>query len=83
MTPRDAIAFMSMGMEIDVRDVVPAVRVPTLVIHRTDDPICHVENGRFLAASIPGARYVELPGDNHVPWSGEPTRTSSTRSASS
>ena len=38
MTPRDAIAFMQMGLEIDVRDVVPSVRVPTLIVHRADDP---------------------------------------------
>jgi pimeloyl-ACP methyl ester carboxylesterase/class 3 adenylate cyclase len=70
MTPRDAIAFMSMAMDIDVRDVVPSVRVPTLIVHRVDDPICHVENARFLAANIPEARYVELPGNLHIPWAG-------------
>ena len=53
-----------------MRDVVPSVRVPTLVVHRVDDPICHVENARFLAANIPGARYVELPGSVHIPWAG-------------
>jgi class 3 adenylate cyclase len=70
MTPRDAIAFMSMAMEIDVRDVVPSVRVPTLIVHRVDDPICHVENARFLAANIRDAKYVELPGSLHIPWAG-------------
>jgi len=70
MTPRDAIAFLSMAMDIDVRDVVPSVRVPTLIVHRADDPICHVENARFLAANIPDARYVELPGILHIPWAG-------------
>jgi class 3 adenylate cyclase/pimeloyl-ACP methyl ester carboxylesterase len=70
MTPRDAIAFLSMAMDIDVRDVVPSVRVPTLIVHRVDDPICHVENARFLAANIPEARYVELPGNFHIPWAG-------------
>jgi class 3 adenylate cyclase/pimeloyl-ACP methyl ester carboxylesterase len=70
MTPRDAIAFLSMAMDIDVREVVPSVRVPTLIVHRVDDPICHVENARFLAANIPEARYVELPGNFHIPWAG-------------
>jgi class 3 adenylate cyclase/pimeloyl-ACP methyl ester carboxylesterase len=70
MTPRDAIAFMSMAMDIDVRHVVPSVRVPTLIVHRVDDPICHVENARFLAANIPQARYVELAGNLHIPWAG-------------
>ena len=68
MTPGDAIAFQSMAFEIDVRDVVPAVRVPTLIVHNVDDPICHVENARYLARRIPGARYVELGGNTHIPW---------------
>jgi class 3 adenylate cyclase len=68
MTPRDAVAFMDMAFEIDVRDVVPAVRVPTLIVHLVDDPVCHVENARYLAKRIPGARYVELPGNTHIPW---------------
>ena len=70
MTPRDAVAFMRVGHDIDVRDVVPTVRVPTLIVHRVDDPVCHVENARYLAANIPGARYVELPGSLHIPWAG-------------
>ena len=82
MTPRDAIAFMSMAMEIDVRDVVPSVRVPTLIVHRVDDPICHVENARFLGANIPDARYVELLGNLHIPWAGSGGTRSSKRSES-
>jgi len=70
MTPRDAVAFMRVGMGIDVRDVVTSIHVPTLIVHRADDPVCHVENARFLAANIPGARYVELPGTVHIPWAG-------------
>ena len=70
MTPRDAVAFMRVGHDIDVRDVVPTVRVPTLIVHRVDDPVCHVENARYLAANIPGANYVELPGNLHIPWAG-------------
>jgi class 3 adenylate cyclase len=65
-TPRVAEAFMRMAFEIDVRHVAHAITAPTLVIHRTGDAVCHVENGRFLAASIPGAKYVELPGDWHL-----------------
>jgi class 3 adenylate cyclase len=68
MTPNDAIAFQNMAFEIDVRDVVPAVRVPTLIVHNVDDPICHVENARYLAQRIPGAKYVELQGNTHIPW---------------
>ena len=44
---------MDMAFEIDVRDVVPAVRVPTLIVHNVDDPVCHVENARFLASEHP------------------------------
>jgi class 3 adenylate cyclase len=69
-TPRVAEAFMRMAFEIDVRHVASAIAAPTLVIHRTGDLVCHVENGRFLAASIPGAKYVELPGDWHLLFAG-------------
>jgi len=67
-TPKDALAFMRMAFEIDVRHVVPSIKVPTLILHRSDDPVCHVENARWLARHIDGARYLELPGNDHVPW---------------
>ena len=67
-TPTDASAFMRMAFEIDIRDIVPSVNVPTLVIHRTGDRVCHVENGHFLARHIEGAKYVELPGEDHSIW---------------
>jgi pimeloyl-ACP methyl ester carboxylesterase len=67
-TPGGAEAFMRMAFDIDVRDIVPTVRVPTLVIHSEGDRICRVENGRYLAREIPDARYVELSGADHVPW---------------
>jgi class 3 adenylate cyclase len=67
-SPHDALAFMHMAFEIDVRHVVPSINTPTLIVHRTDDGVCHVENARWLARNIPGAQYVELPGADHVPW---------------
>ena len=67
-TPASAEAFMRMAFEIDVRHVAPAISAPTLIIHAAGDRICSVENARWLARAIPGARYVELPGDDHVPW---------------
>ena len=67
-TPGSAEAFMRMAFDIDVRHVAPAINVPTLVVHAVGDRVCHVENARFLARTIPGARYVELPGDDHIPW---------------
>lgn len=67
-TPSGALAFQRMAFDIDVRDIVSSIRVPTLVLHAENDQVCHVENGRFLAHHIPGAKYVELPGSDHVPW---------------
>ena len=66
-TPGGAAAWMRMAFEIDVRAIAPAIAVPTLVLHRADDRASHVENGRFLGRTVPGARYVELPGDAHSP----------------
>jgi class 3 adenylate cyclase len=56
-----------MNLAIDVRDVLPAIRVPTLVLHNTVDPWVEVGNGRYLAEHIPGATYVELPDEGHIP----------------
>jgi class 3 adenylate cyclase len=60
-----------MNRQIDVSGIVSSIRVPTLVIHRTGDVTINVEGGRFLAANIPGARYVELPGVDHMAWIGD------------
>jgi len=67
-SPGTAIAFMRMAFEIDVRDIVASIRVPTLILHRQGDHVCHVENARYLAKRIPGARYLELDGEDHIPW---------------
>ncbi len=67
-TPGAAQSFMRMAFDIDVRSIVPNVGVPTLILHRTDDRVCNVENARFLARHIPGSRFVELPGSDHAPW---------------
>lgn len=55
-----------MNSQIDVSDILPSVHAPTLVIHCTDDKTVSVEGGRFLAKHIPGARLLELPGDDHL-----------------
>ena len=60
-----------MNAEIDVRDVLPLVRVPTLVLHRTGDRCLRVDEGRYVASLIPGAQFVELPGDDHLPFVGD------------
>ncbi|GAF78085.1 unnamed protein product, partial [marine sediment metagenome] len=70
-SPGAAVALFQMNFEIDIRHVLPAVRVPTLVLHQTGDRAVPVDHGRYMAQEIPGARYVELPGANHWPWFGE------------
>jgi class 3 adenylate cyclase len=56
-----------MNSQADVRDALPLVQAPTLVLHRTGDLDANVAEGRFIAERIPGARFVELPGEDHVP----------------
>jgi pimeloyl-ACP methyl ester carboxylesterase len=70
-SPSAAVALLRMNTQIDVRAVLPAIAVPTLVVHRMDDHEVNVEEARWMAARIPGARFVELPGDDHLPWVGD------------
>jgi len=63
--PGDAAMGSRVDRDTDIRDLLPSVRVPTLVIHRRDDAH-EVEHGRYLAAHIPGAEFTELPGDAHM-----------------
>jgi pimeloyl-ACP methyl ester carboxylesterase len=71
-SPGAAAALLRMNSYIDVRDVLPTIRVPTLVLHRTGDHDVDVAEGRYLASKIPGARFVELPGDDHWISAGNP-----------
>lgn len=59
---------------IDVRSILPAIRVPTLVLHRTGDLVCPVANGRYLADHITGSTYVEMGGPDHLPYFGDSDR---------
>ena len=61
-SPSSLAVLEAMNGEIDIRAILPTIRVPTLVLHRTGDPGTRVEAARDLAAKIPGARFVELPG---------------------
>lgn len=70
-SPGAAVAIMEMNGEIDVRHVLPSIRVPTLIVHRKGDRLTSVEQSRVLAGKIRGAKLVELPGDDHVPWVGD------------
>ena len=70
-SPGAAVAMTQMNAQIDVRHVLPSVHVPTLVIHRSGDPCLSVEGGRYVASRIPGARFLELPGVDHLPFVGK------------
>ena len=65
-SPAAATALMRMNSQIDISDIVSTIRVPTLVIHRTEDMTINVEGGRFLAEHIPGARIVEFLGKRQL-----------------
>jgi class 3 adenylate cyclase len=69
-SPRMARALITMWLGIDLREVLPAVSVPTLVVNRRGE-IFPAETAREVAARIPGARHLELPGIDHVPWAGD------------
>jgi len=70
-SPAAAAALMRMNAQINVGDILPTIRVPTLVIHRTGDRVAPVAGGRALAEHIPGARLIELAGDDHLPFFGD------------
>ena len=67
-SPAAAATLARMNSEIDVRHVLPAIRVPTLILHSVNDQTINVGAGRYLAERIPGAKLVELQGADHVPW---------------
>jgi len=73
-SPTAAIALARMNAGIDVRHVLPSIRVPTLIIHRTDDAHVKPAAGRYLAGKITGARFVEVPGRDHPIWTGDVDR---------
>jgi class 3 adenylate cyclase len=65
------LALWRWNMEMDIRAILPGIRVPTLVLHRVNDQLVQVECGRYLAQHIPGASYVELPGSEHYAFIGD------------
>lgn len=69
-SPGAAVALTKMNAEIDVRNVLPSIRVPSLVVHRAGDMCLKVEEGRYVASLIRGCKYVELPGIDHLPFVG-------------
>jgi pimeloyl-ACP methyl ester carboxylesterase/class 3 adenylate cyclase len=69
-TGNSAAAVLRANIEIDVRHLLGSVRVPTLVLHAKGDRVIPVEAGRYMADRIPGARFAELPSEDHLPWLG-------------
>jgi len=74
VSPGSAAAYLRMNLDVDICDVLPLIRVPTLVIQRTEIEVLDRRNGRYLAEHIPGARLVELPGRDFAPQLGDPER---------
>jgi class 3 adenylate cyclase len=65
-SPSSIVALLRANSKLDVRHLLPSVRVPTLILHRVGDGVVPVAAGRFLAEHIPGARYLEIPGEDHL-----------------
>jgi pimeloyl-ACP methyl ester carboxylesterase len=70
-TPTAARALLRMMLDVDVRPLLPAIRVPVVILHRVDEVAVDVSHSRYMAEHIPDARYVELPGSDHLPWIGD------------
>src|SRR5439155_5213016 len=70
-SPGAAVAGNRMNTQIDTRAVLPTISAPTLVLQRVGDRGVNVEEGRWIARQIPDAKYVELPGDDHLAWMGD------------
>jgi len=70
-SPGLVLSALRLDSQFDIRGTLPAIHVPTLLIHRTEDPVMSVEAARFMARRIPDARLVELPGTLHWPWLGD------------
>jgi class 3 adenylate cyclase len=73
-SPGMARASLEAAFRIDVRPILPTITVPTLVIHALEDPVVPVQAGRYSAEHIPGARYLEVDGADHLPWFSDPDR---------
>jgi class 3 adenylate cyclase len=71
VSPGSAAGYIRMNMDVDVCDVLPLIRVPTMVIHRKEECAWDVRSGRYLAERIAGARFVELPGADFMPHRGD------------
>lgn len=70
-SPAAALALAKMNTQVDVRHILANIKAPTLVMHRTDDREAHIDEARYLAARIPGADLLEMPGDEHLIFAGD------------
>ena len=70
-SPGAGVTLYRMNIEVDVRAILPTIRVPTLILHRTGDRLIPCQAGRYMAEQIPSAEFVELPGDDHIAWIGD------------
>ena len=73
-SPGAAVALARANAAMDVRGLLPSIRVPTLVLNRERDAVASGETGRYLAERIPGSCFIELPGSAHAPWLGDAER---------
>jgi pimeloyl-ACP methyl ester carboxylesterase len=71
-SPQNALRIWDLLNHVDVTELAKQVRAPTLVLHCSGDRIAPIEEGRLMASTIPGAKFVELPGNNHTPTAGTP-----------
>lgn len=67
-SPGAAVAMTRANNEIDIRHVLPTIQVPTLVVHAKGDRTCEIGHGRYIAENIPGAKFVEIDSNDHLPW---------------
>lgn len=70
-SPGDALSLAKMNTEIDIRNILPSIHVPALILHRNGDMDSNIEEARYIARKIPGAKLVEFKGNDHLPWVGE------------
>ena len=68
VTPKTVVALTRMNAQIDVRAALPVIRAPTLIMHRTGDRAFSAAGSRYMAERVPGARFVEFAGEDHLPW---------------
>jgi class 3 adenylate cyclase/alpha-beta hydrolase superfamily lysophospholipase len=69
-SPGAGVTLYRMNIEVDIRAILPTIRVPTLILHRSGDRLLPCQGARYMAGQIPAAKFVELPGDDHIAWIG-------------